>query len=124
LIIIDTDILIEIYDKKSELGSKAFEILMETDEPFCITAINLHEALYGLFKFGKSADYLMRLLVLDYRKEDARLASEIEVETERKGNKVMRLDAMIAAIAINNNAKLYTNNKKHFSHVAKLQLLE
>lgn len=78
--------------------------------------------LYGLLKYARQTEYLLQLPTIDYDKEDAKLAAELEWKTEMKGRKINRADAMIAAIAINNNAKLYTNNKKHFSEIAGLEL--
>jgi tRNA(fMet)-specific endonuclease VapC len=123
VIVIDTDVLIEIYDKKSRLGSVAFEKLMNSGDTFCITVINLHEMLYGLLKYAKPSEYLMQLPVLDYTAGDAKLAAELEIRAEAKGRKVLRTDAMIAAIAINNNARLYTNNRTHFEHFDGLELI-
>ncbi|MGB9717550.1 MAG: type II toxin-antitoxin system VapC family toxin [Thermoproteota archaeon] len=114
MIILDTDILIEIFDKKSAKGEEALKKIIEKDEPICITVVNLHEILYGLSKYAKPVKDVLRLPVLNYRKEDAILASELELKTERKGKPVRRTDAMIAAMTINNNAKLYTFNMKHF----------
>ena len=57
---------------------------------------------------------VLRLPVLSYRKEDAILASELELKLERRGTPIRRTDAMIAAITINNNAKLYTFDVRHF----------
>ena len=42
------------------------------------------------------------------------LAADLELVTEAKGKKIARIDAMVAAITINSNARLFTNNKKHF----------
>jgi predicted nucleic acid-binding protein len=42
------------------------------------------------------------------------LASKIELEVKKKGKITCRTDAMIAAITINNGAKLYTFTIKHF----------
>jgi tRNA(fMet)-specific endonuclease VapC len=123
MIIIDTDVLIEIYDKKSRLGNAAFEKIMNSGDIFCITAINLHEILYGLLKYAKPSEYLLQLPVLDYTKDDAKLAAEMEIRAEARGRKALRTDAMIAAIAINNNAKLYTNNKSHFEYFDGLELV-
>lgn len=122
MIIIDTDILVEIYDKGSPLGESAFKKIIESGDTFCITAINLHEVLYGLMKYAKPSEYIMQLPILSYSGEDARIAAELEYTTEKKGRKLSRTDAMIAAIAINNNAKLYTNNKKHFAEINRLEL--
>lgn len=122
MIIIDSDILIEIYDKDSHIGEEALGRIEKSGDIFCITAINLHEVMYGLIKYAKPSEYLMQLPVLYYSGEDAKLAAELEVSSERKGKKLARIDAMIAAIVINNNARLYTNNKKHFESVNRLVL--
>ncbi len=114
--------LIEIYDKGSSTGEEALNRIKESGDIFCITSINLHEVLYDLMKYAKPSEYLMQLPVLDYSAKDAELAARLEIGMERKGRKMARIDAMIAAIAINANAKLYTNNKKHFNGIAGLEL--
>ena len=48
MIVVDTDVLIEILDRRSVKGEKALEKLVESGESACITVINLHEVLYGL----------------------------------------------------------------------------
>lgn len=112
----------EIYDKGSEVGEAAFSKIVESADTFCITAINLHGTLYGLLKYAKPSEHLVHLPVLDFTEEDAKLAAEIEIKSELKGSKTFRTDAMIAAIVINNNARLFTNNKRHFQHISGLEL--
>ena len=114
MIVLDTDVLIEIFDRGSIKGEEALERLVRCGEDICITVINLHEVLYGLSKYAKPVREVLRLPVLSYRKEDAILASELELKLERRGMPIRRTDAMIAAIAINNNAKLYTFDVRHF----------
>jgi len=53
--------------------------------------------------------------VLNYNKEDAMLAAELEAKRELRWRKALGTDAMIAVIAINNNARSYTNNKNSLS---------
>ena len=114
MIVLDTDVLIEIFDRGSIKGEEALERLVRCGEDICITVINLHEVLYGLSKYAKPVREVLRLPVLSYRKEDAILASELGLKLERRGMPIRRTDAMIAAIAINNNAKLYTFDVRHF----------
>ena len=114
MIVLDTDVLIEIFDRGSIKGEEALERLVRCGEDICITVINLHEILYGLSKYAKPVREVLRLPVLSYRKEDAILASELELKLERRGMSIRRTDAMIAAITINNNAKLYTFDVRHF----------
>ena len=114
MISIDSDVLIEILDRKSQIGDQALKQITESKEEVATTVISLHEVLYGLHKYGKPIKELLLLPILSYTKKDAVLASKIELEVEKKGKMSCRTDAMIAAITINNGAKLYTFNLKHF----------
>jgi len=59
---------------------------------------------------------------LEYNRDDALLSAKLELECEREGKKVSIVDAMIAAIAINRNARVFTFNKKHFQAFSGLSL--
>ena len=122
MIAIDTDVLIEILDKKSEKGAKALEQILQSEEEICTTVINIHEIFYGLHKYGKPVKEILLLPILNYVKKDAVFSSKIELEAEERGNSIRRTDAMIAAIAINNGATLYTFDLKHFSPLKTLGL--
>jgi tRNA(fMet)-specific endonuclease VapC len=122
LIILDSDVLIEILDRKSQKGDQVLKQTIESGEEVATTSISLHEVLYGLHKYGKPVEELLSLPVLNYTKKDASLSSKIELEAEKKGNPACRTDAMIAAITINNDAKLYTFNIKHFAAFQNLGL--
>jgi len=122
MIIVDTDVLIEIFDKKSEKGDEALKKILESGERIGITAINLHEILYGLQKYAKPIKEVLQLPTLDYTEGDASLSAKIELEAESRGTPIRRTDAMIAAITINNKASLYTLDLKHFQPLETLGL--
>lgn len=122
MIIIDTNVLIEIFDKKSQKGDEALNKIIESNENITITAINLHEILYGLQKYAKRIKEILQLPVLNYTKKDAKLAAKLELKMEKTGTTTRRTDAMIAAITINNNASLYTLDLKHFKPLENLGL--
>jgi predicted nucleic acid-binding protein len=122
MIVVDTDVLIEIFDKKSKRGEEALGIIEDSGERMVTTAVNLHEILYGIRKRGKPAEEVLQLPVLDYMKSDASLSAELELKAEKKGTPVRKPDAMIAAIAMNNGARLYTLNVKHFKPLEALGL--
>jgi predicted nucleic acid-binding protein len=122
MIAIDTDVLIEILDKKSEKGDEALKQILQGGEEICTTVINIHEILYGLHKYGKPVKEILLLPVLNYMKKDAALSSKIELEAEERGTSIRRTDAMIAAITINNGAALFTFDLKHFSSLKALGL--
>ena len=122
MIVLDTDVLIEIFDKKSEKGDEALKKILHSSENISITAINLHEILYGLRKYAKPIKEVLQLPVLNFTKEDASLSAKIELETESRGTPIRRTDAMIAAITINKGASLYTLDLKHFQPLKALGL--
>ena len=122
MIIIDTDVLIEIVDKKSEKGEKALRIIENEGDDIAITVFTLHEILYGLMKYAKPLEKVLALETIEFKKEDAKLSAELELKLEREGIKIPRIDSMIAAMAFNRKAKLFTFNKNHFKSLKKYGL--
>ena len=114
MIVLDTDVLIEVFDRGSERGEAALEAIVESGEDIATTSINLHEILYGLEKYAKPVKDVLLLPVLPYTKRDAQTSAEIELRSEADGRAARRIDSMIAAIAINHGALLYTFNVGHF----------
>lgn len=114
MIVLDTSVVIEILEKKSRSGDEALSKIQASGESISITAITLHELLYGLDKHAKPEKDIAQLPVAGYGREDAVLSAKLELAAERKGAAVRRADAMIAAVAINRNALLYTFDR-HFS---------
>jgi tRNA(fMet)-specific endonuclease VapC len=122
MIVVDTDVLIEIFDRKSVKGREILKTIVDSSQVVCITAVNLHEILYGLEKYAKPVKEVLRLPVLSFRKRDARVAAEVELGMEQSGCAIRRADAMIAAVTINNGASLCTFDVKHFRPVEKFGL--
>ena len=59
---------------------------------------------------------------MGYTKRDARLSAEIELKAERSGSAIRRADSMIASIAMNNGARLYTFDLEHFKPLEEMGL--
>lgn len=114
MIVLDSNILIEIFDRNSNAGEEYYSRIIESREPFCTTALNLHEVRYGLEKYAKQSHELSDIPALDYTAEDAKLSSSLEIMAERRGRKVRRMDSMIAATIINNGARIFTLDTRHF----------
>ena len=122
MIIIDTDVLIEILDKKSDVGQIFYEKIKSSKHDISITVITLHEILYGFLKYQKASNQVLEFHILEYNKNDAELSAKLEIEMEEKqGAKIPRTDTMIAAIAINNNAILFSRDH-HFTKLIPLGL--
>jgi predicted nucleic acid-binding protein len=122
MMLLDTDVLIEIFDRKSKRGDDILRRITESGEDVATTVINLHEILYGLEKYAKPIAEVALLPALDYTKRDARLSALIELKGEKAGATVRRTDVMIASIAMNHRAALYTLNLKHFQPLQVLGL--
>jgi len=113
MIVLDTDVLIEIFDRKSAVGE---EILRKIEGyKVATTSINLHEIVYGFYKVKKEIiKELMEFNILEYTSSDALLSAKLESALEKIGKPVGRFDTMIAAICINRDAMLSTLNRTHF----------
>lgn len=123
MIILDTGVLIEILDKGSGEGIDILERLEATGEEVVITSLTLHEIVYGFMQYGKEpVPWLDLLPVLGFDKKDAQLAAGIELGAERRGEVISRTDAMIAAMAVNRNARLFSGNEKDFDGIPDLKL--
>ena len=123
MIIIDTDVLIEIFDKKSTKGDDALKKIEQSGENIAITSINLHEILYGLHKFSKrKISELEQIETIEFTRDDAKLSAELEIQMEKRGRMISRIDTMIAAIVINRKAKLFTYNQRHYQTIKQLSL--
>lgn len=124
MILVDTDVLIEILDKNSKKGEDALRKIEDAGEDISLTSLNLHEILFGLYKYAdnKKIEKIKLLDVIDFTRDDAVLSAKLEVKAEKRGEKIPRFDAMIAAVAINRGFKLFTFNKDHFEGFEKLAM--
>ncbi len=93
-----------------------------------ISSITKYELFYGLLKnpqahqkYGEQLRLLFKQaqnMVFD--EESALLAAEIKQELIQQGKSIGDCDTMIAAIGLQHNAVVVTNNVKHFQRVRNL----
>jgi len=122
MILVDTDVLIEILDKRSEKGNEALSRIEASGEGVAVSALTMHEVLYGVRKYGKTGtDRIQLLEALPFGRDEAVLSSEIELRCEMNGKKIPRVDSMIAATAMSSGAKLFTYDE-HFEGIEGLAL--
>jgi len=108
LIIVDTDVLIEISDKRSKKGNEMYQKIIANGDDVAITSMTLYETMYGLIKFKKPFYYLSSFRVYEFSKEDALLAAKLDLDLEKNGKKIKRMDIIIASTTINRGATLCT----------------
>ncbi len=124
MLLLDTNVLVEILEKRSKKGEELYSSVIASGEAIGTTAINLHELLYGLKKYAKPVKELLQLPIIDYSRDAALLSAEIEYDMEKNGTPIRRTDTMIAAIAIKGSMHLLTLDTKHFEPIAKKTPLE
>ena len=77
MIIVDTDVLIEISDKRSEKGDQIYQKIISSEDNVAITSITMYEALYGLMKYTKPFHHLFSFHVYAFSNEDAQQSRQI-----------------------------------------------
>ena len=113
MILLDTDVIIEILDKESDKGEELMLKIIESGEEYCTSSVNMHEVLYSIEKYSKNSSSVLHIPTLDFTKKDSELSAVLELSAERKGKAAPRMDSIIASIAINNGCSLYTLDE-HF----------
>ena len=122
MIVLDTDVLIDIFDKDSKRGDETIARIESTADEVWTTALNVHEILYGCLRTSRPVDRLLGLDALPFTLEDAKLSSRIEASLEKKGSMAGRMDSMIAATVINRGGKICTYDLKHFERMKEFGL--
>lgn len=125
--LLDTNVVIALVTRRSE----ALLRRVESSEPgsLAVSAIVAHELYYGAYRSQKVAFNLetLRLLftdlaILDFDREDARVAGEIRAELVRQGTPIGPYDVLIAGQARARDLRLVTNNIGEFARIGGLQI--
>jgi tRNA(fMet)-specific endonuclease VapC len=119
MILLDSNVLVEILEKRSKNGEELYNRIIESGETICTTSLNLHELLFGLKKYNKPVKELLQFPTIEYSKEDALLSSDIEYQMEKAGMPIRRTDSMIASIAIKKSISILTLDTNHFAPITK-----
>jgi tRNA(fMet)-specific endonuclease VapC len=125
---LDTDVCGYIIKNRHIELKKIFQC--HRNDTLCISAVTYAELLYGLEK--KPSDKLARdingfvilVVIAEWGHAAAQQYAKICHFLTSKGKAIGVLDMQIAAAAIATNASLVTNNKKHFSIIPGLTIVD
>ncbi|PIN84905.1 MAG: PIN domain nuclease [Candidatus Diapherotrites archaeon CG11_big_fil_rev_8_21_14_0_20_37_9] len=117
-ICLDTDSIIE-YLKGRNAALK--KLLLDGTEVYT-TSISAFELRLRETNIEEVEAFLKDIKILPFDDISSKIASNTFKELKKKGNPIELKDFFIASIAIKNNCKLLTNNKKHFERVGELEL--
>lgn len=125
--LLDTNAVIALIGRRSDALLARIEA--SDTGSIAVSSIVAHELWYGAYRSQKVAFNLetLRLLfadlpILDFDREDARVAGEIRADLARQGTPIGPYDVLIAGQAKVRGLTLVTNNTKEFERVADLTL--
>ena len=128
MIFLDSDTLSYYFSGNQKIYDKICEVI-KNNEKIAITAINVYEILKG-FRWRKNKNkeilfnnFLENILVFSINDNVIDLAANIYTDLRSNGKTVGDADILIAAIVMNNNGKLITNNMKHYNNIKDLEVI-
>jgi len=128
MIFLDSDVLSYYFAGNSEIYDKLKQMI-NAGEKIALTAMNVYEILKG-FKWRNSKNkeiifrqFLETVPVFPIDNDVINLATDIYADLRKNGITIGDADILIAAIVINNNGKLMSNNRKHYKDIKKLDVI-
>lgn len=123
--VLDTNTLIYFF---KGMGKVAERLLGTPPKEIGIPSIVVYELEVGIAKSTSPekrtkqlSDLLSLINILPFGLPEARSASQIRVDLEKRGQPIGRYDILIAATALANNAVLITHNTKEFGRIEPLR---
>lgn len=128
MVCLDTSFIVDLLRGKKETSSLTKK-LDEKEEQIYISSPSIMELVKGAHlsnnienEINSINNLLSSLVVLDFDRDSAFIAGEIEAGIRKSGNVIEVEDIMIGAIALQNNEILITKNKKHFEKIQGLKI--
>jgi hypothetical protein len=121
LILIDTSVWIDFFSSSPGIGGDELRRMIDEVEPFALTGIVVTEILQGLRRDVHRIEHFLSLWDMLEPRGFAtyREASAISRLARSKGISLTTVDTLIAAIALENHATLFSLDKD-FSRIARL----
>lgn len=127
MLILDTNILIELAKGNKNVKGFIFNLVKESSNSVFITSLNYTEFIYGCLnkgaqKQGQAVNFLEQFTVLNTSKQSSLIAAKIKRELGKKGKLIPIFDILIASITIDQKAALVTFDE-HFKHIDDLKVI-
>ena len=129
MICLDSDFIIDYLKGKKEVVAA----LEKHEETLVTTEINVFEIFFGIYRnkeFSErerlvARDFFGSLEVLPFDGGCGEFASRILAGLSHKGDLIEQNDCFIASVMLNNGCdKIITRNKKHFSKIKNVKVIE
>jgi predicted nucleic acid-binding protein len=126
MIILDTNVLIEVEDDNLNVINKIKEITKRRPSKPFITSPTYSEFLYGYQRENSKVKEAAQVILNDYSllnstKSSSRILAETKYKLEKKGKMIPLINILIAAIVLDHDGTLVTMDK-HFKNVEGLSI--
>lgn len=116
MILVDTSVWIDFFDRSDSVYAKELKGLIEKDEEICLLDLNLTEILQGIRDeelFRQAKEYLTQFPIIRTAGLETHIhAANIYRLCRKQGKTITKtIDAIIAASAIENNLVLFHRDK-------------
>lgn len=116
MILVDTSVWIDFFDHPHSPYAKELETLLEKDEEICLADINVTEILQGIKEektFEEIKDYLTQFPILRAKSLETYIhAADIYRSCRKMGKTIAKtIDALIAAVVIENSFRIFHHDK-------------
>lgn len=126
MIVLDTDVLIDIVDQREPTFSFVAK-LQASGEVIGTTSINAAELLRGVAPRSRAAERVARVMTalqeVPFGPAASRRFGALMHAADRAGAPLPAIDGLIAAAAIESGGRLVTRNARDFGKIAGLELL-
>lgn len=125
IVCLDTSILIEYY-RKIDKKKTVFFNLTQANKLFSVSVITEYEIMVGSNNVQNPYWHLFfdKLTLLPFTRNATLVAINIYKQLKKKNQLIEIPDILIAATAISKGLKLVTLNKKHFTRIEGLELID
>ena len=121
LVLVDTNIIIEVLKNNKGIIGKVKAIGIEKIAVSCITVMELYYGATNKIELRKIKEYLEAFEVLKINDDISQLGIDL-IEKYAKSHNLNLPDALIAATAMVGDLKLFTLNLKDFKYIESLEL--
>lgn len=125
MILVDSSVWVDFFSASPGRGGSELRRMIQESEPFAITGVVVSEVLQGLTRDVATIERLLgNCDMLEPEGFDTyRHAAVMYRAARAKGLTLTTIDTLIAAIAVEHRAKVFTLDQD-FSHIARLTALE
>lgn len=121
MILLDTNILIEVFKGNSEITEQLFQIGADNISLSVISEMELYVGAFNKTEQSRIQQSLNKLLVYPVTSDISYCAVNL-IARYSKSHNLMIPDALIAATALVNNCRLFTLNTRDFRYIDRLSI--